>query len=70
MANKKKFKPQVTRVKLNPEQAVLGCSCYDIGIYHIDHLETRSFNACIPEAKEYDTRATHCVGDPAGILTS
>jgi len=26
---KKKFKPVITRVKLNPEQAVLQCSCWD-----------------------------------------
>ena len=28
MAKKQKFKPVITRVKLNPEQAVLSCSCY------------------------------------------
>jgi len=28
MPRKPKFKPEITRVKLNPEQAVLGCSCY------------------------------------------
>jgi hypothetical protein len=31
MAKKPKFKPVVTRVKLNPEQAVLTCSCYSEG---------------------------------------
>jgi len=30
MPRKPKFKPEVTRVKLNPEQAILGC-CYDQG---------------------------------------
>jgi len=25
---KPKFKPEITRVKLNPEQAVLSCACY------------------------------------------
>lgn len=29
MSKKKKFKPVITRVKLNPEQAVLQCSCYN-----------------------------------------
>ncbi len=29
MERKPKFKPVITRVKLNPEQAVLQCSCYD-----------------------------------------
>jgi hypothetical protein len=28
MPKKPKFNPEVTRVKLNPEQAVLNCSCY------------------------------------------
>ncbi len=28
MSRKTKFRPVVTRVKLNPEQAVLACSCY------------------------------------------
>ena len=28
---KKKFKPVITRVKLNPEQAVLTCNCYIAG---------------------------------------
>lgn len=32
MSKKTKFKPMITRVKLNPEQAVLACSCYTSGI--------------------------------------
>lgn len=28
---KAKFKPQITRVKLNPEQAVLQCDCFSLG---------------------------------------
>ena len=28
--NKPKFHPIVTLVKLNPEQAVLACSCYNV----------------------------------------
>jgi hypothetical protein len=31
MTKKPKFKPQISRVKLNPEQAVLSCSCYGPG---------------------------------------
>ncbi len=31
MKRKPKFKPVITRVKLNPEQAVLTCSCYNTG---------------------------------------
>jgi hypothetical protein len=33
MPRKSKFRPEITRVKLNPEQAVLACDCYDVGVY-------------------------------------
>lgn len=29
MSRKPKFRPVITKVKLNPEQAVLQCDCYD-----------------------------------------
>jgi len=29
MVKKPKFKPKITRINLNPEQAVLSCTCYD-----------------------------------------
>jgi len=28
MGRRPKFKPEIVKVKLNPEQAVLSCSCY------------------------------------------
>lgn len=31
--SKPKFNPIVTRIKLNPEQAVLSCACWDLGRY-------------------------------------
>ncbi|MBL7069050.1 MAG: hypothetical protein ISS34_04260 [Candidatus Omnitrophica bacterium] len=31
MPRKPKFRPRITRVKLNPEQAVLFCSCSTLG---------------------------------------
>jgi len=31
MAEKLRFKPVITRIKLNPEQAVLACSCFARG---------------------------------------
>lgn len=31
MSKKAKFNPEITRVKLNPEQAVLACPCYSNG---------------------------------------
>jgi len=31
MTEKIRFKPVITRIKLNPEQAVLACGCYGLG---------------------------------------
>ena len=31
MPKKQKFRPRISRVKLNPEQAVLSCSCFSGG---------------------------------------
>ncbi|GAH12080.1 unnamed protein product, partial [marine sediment metagenome] len=31
MSRKPKFNPEITRVKLNPEQAVLQCDCFNTG---------------------------------------
>lgn len=31
MSKKPKFRPEITRIKLNPEQAVLSCSCQTTG---------------------------------------
>ncbi len=51
MPKKPKFKPEITRVALNPEQAVLVCNCYDTE----DNIEgTDRFSAT------YDT-GPHCV---------
>lgn len=33
MPRKPKFKPVITRIKLNPEQAVLQCQCWQDGMY-------------------------------------
>ena len=33
MAIKPEFNPEITRIKLNPEQAVLACSCWSGGRY-------------------------------------
>jgi len=32
MPRKPKFRPEIRRVKLNPEQAVLSCDCYGGGL--------------------------------------
>lgn len=33
MQKRAKFKPRITKVRLNPEQAVLACQCYNQGFY-------------------------------------
>lgn len=33
MRQKPEFKPVITRIKLNPEQAVLSCACFGRGLY-------------------------------------
>jgi hypothetical protein len=33
MKKKSKFKPEITRIKLNPEQAVLACQCSTVSRY-------------------------------------
>lgn len=32
MGKKPGFRPKVTRIKLNPEQAVLSCDCFNLGV--------------------------------------
>jgi len=43
---KPKFKPQITRVKLNPEQAVLSCNCYSVGMRYWTLDGQPGFTAC------------------------
>ena len=38
MGGKPKFRPRITRVKLNPEQAVLSCSCWSGGHERAQHI--------------------------------
>ena len=36
MPRKPKFRPKITRIKLNSEQAVLTCNCWSSGIHGTD----------------------------------
>jgi hypothetical protein len=56
MSRKPKFKPEITRVKLNPEQAVLSCTCYFNGSYREVGTGPIRLETC-----EYNTR-TKLVG--------
>ena len=51
MPRKLKFRPKITRVKLNPEQAVLTCTCYDRG--DIAHDSATSESTCLYTGREF-----------------
>ena len=36
MPRKPKFRPEITRIRLNPEQAVLTCECYRGDLYYLN----------------------------------
>ncbi|MDP8259467.1 MAG: hypothetical protein P9L96_00455 [Candidatus Gygaella obscura] len=44
MVKKDKFNPQIKKIKLNPEQAVLSCNCYDNGDTYILWFESTNFS--------------------------
>ena len=46
MRKKKKFKPVITRVRLNPEQAVLSCDCYQYGWKDTNTKEAAYYDRC------------------------
>lgn len=46
MSRKPKFNPEITRVKLNPEQAVLACPCWQ-GTLIIDTTQPRNLEGCV-----------------------
>jgi hypothetical protein len=41
MPRKQKFRPEITRIKLNPEQAVLACNC--VGGHVVNSIDPRAF---------------------------
>ncbi len=56
MPRKPKFKPVITRIRLNPEQSVLLCSCYDGGIEIAAGTQwgTPDVKGCIKSTKTID----------------
>jgi hypothetical protein len=52
--SKPKFNPIVTRVKLNPEQAVLACSCYNANLYNtVANNRTSIRSVCVRSSCTY-----------------
>jgi hypothetical protein len=67
MGRKPKFKPVITRIRLNPEQAVLLCDCYDTGVDMGSLVETDGINpgtqqGCIKLTKNIGYKGTSCSG--------
>jgi hypothetical protein len=49
-----RFKPEITRIKLNPEQAVLTCTCYSKGRAYHSTANKAHKNVCQRNGKETD----------------
>jgi hypothetical protein len=67
MSRKPKFRPKITRVKLNPEQAVLACACYNQG-WRVDTMSyyrdgTRVVNPCVGAAGKTSGLANPIISD-------
>ena len=56
---KMKFRPEITRVKLNPEQAVLSCGCYSLGLRS---FRTGGYGNFARGANAYSAPYDSCVG--------
>lgn len=66
--NKPKFNPIVTRIKLNPEQAVLACGCWNTGrsTTRTSAQRVTAANYCLANA---DPRVTGCRRVSAGNVS-
>lgn len=55
MARKRKLKfdPQITKVKLHPEQAVLACQCWNTGLWGPNWQHSGSSSGCAFNGKYY-----------------
>lgn len=56
MSRKPKFKPVVTRVKLNPEQAVLACPCWSANVVGSAATKTATLTVCIANTRTDEIR--------------
>jgi hypothetical protein len=58
MARRPKFRPEIRRIKLNPEQAVLTCPCYNTA-HHWTSNVNRDFAHMSPAALcDYGAKST------------
>lgn len=63
MSKRPKFKPEITRVKLNPEQAVLSCCCHQRGaaLHHYPRESITMYHVT------HELRAAACFGQGRGV---
>ena len=53
MQKKPVFNPEITRIKLNPEQAVLACACYSNSTYYTRGARSTGGTVCIRNSRSY-----------------
>lgn len=51
MTQRPRFKPLITKIKLNPEQAVLACSCWNTNLYLRSTGTNRTVATCIQNSR-------------------
>ena len=69
MGRKPKFKPEIRRIKLNPEQAVLHCQCWDNHVQWTGETGTAvasSYTNCAAGARSLITLRGCGIVDPGG----
>ena len=77
MPRKPKFRPEINRIKLNPEQAVLMCDCYNIHVgyfntpIHLYPASDPSYDVCYASGAKHIRSIRACTHQhlvsPAGI---
>jgi hypothetical protein len=68
MPRKPKFRPVITRVKLNPEQAVLTCECYDTGLKVTSGHVVYLIHPNVCSGRAYDTVYVDTLGGVPGSV--
>jgi hypothetical protein len=63
MPGKRRFKPVVGQIKLNPDQAVLQCNCYDTGWVKYSETGYLVYTACKPGIALRSTWDRYNAGD-------
>ncbi len=65
--SKPKFNPVVTRIKLNPEQAVLACTCWDVRLSAATTSARTSAGVCLANASPREIACNRTTSANAAI---